>query len=95
MAWKEMKTDVEFWKPKIGDELIGKIVEKKQAQFGWQYTIEAQDGRKVVTPSHKVLQNRIEGAQVGDEVKIVLTGDEAPKVKGQNRTMMYSVYRKE
>lgn len=94
-TWKEIKSDVEFWKPKIGDELIGKVLEKKQTEYGFQYTIETEDKRKVVTPSHKVLQSRMNGIQIGAEVKIKLDGDEAPKVKGQNRTLIYSVFVKE
>ena len=94
MAWEEIKSDVGFWKPTIGSELIGVIVEKRDGKFGMQYTIETADKKKIVTPSHKVLQNRLEGMQVGQDVKIVLTGDEAPKVKGQSRTLIYSVFRK-
>lgn len=95
MAWEEIKNDVTFWKPDVeGAELVGKIVDKRQGDYGFSYTIENDRKEKIVTPSHKVLQNRMAGFQIGDDVKIVFNGTEAPKVKGQNRTMLYSVFKK-
>lgn len=95
MAWEEIKNDMTYWKPKEEkEELVGKIVDKKQGDYGFSYVLENEKGEKIGTPSHKVLQNRMAGFQVGDEVKIVFNGTEAPKVKGQNRTMMYSVFKK-
>ena len=94
MAWEEIKNEVTFWKPKeVNDQIEGLIIDKQQGNFGFGYTIEQKDKSKMVTPSHKVLQKLMAGFQIGDKVKIVLTGSEAPKVKGQNRTMLYSVFK--
>ena len=95
MAWEEIKNDLTFWKPgNEGDELMGKIVDKREGDYGFMYVIENEKKEKIGTPSHKVLQSRMAGFQIGDEIKIVFNGTEAPKVKGQNRTMLYSVFRK-
>ena len=58
-----------------------------------QYTIKKQsDGEEVLTPSHKVLQNRMQKATVGTQVEIIYRGNEPPKVRGQNPTEMYEVF---
>lgn len=95
MAYKEQTQ--EMWLPKnINDKLEGKIIEiNTEGMYGNQYHIEQDDGSVIVTPSHKVLQNRIINCSKGDKVKIVFEGEEAPKVKGQNPTKMYKVYKDE
>lgn len=95
MAYK--KQEQEMWLPvKEGEELEGDIIEiNTEGMYGNQYHIKKADGSVIVTPSHKVLQNRIINCVKGDKVKIVYVGEESPKVKGQNPTKMYDVYRDE
>jgi hypothetical protein len=94
MAWKKQE-NASFWKPEVkGEEQIGIVKEiRKDDKFGESYVIEQDDTKDlVVTPSHKVLQNRMRGVKVGDKVKIVYQGQDLPKVKGHNPTSMYEVY---
>lgn len=75
------------------DELEGKVTAiNTEGLYGVQYTIKKSDDEEVLTPSHKVLQNRMQKAKVGTQVKIVYTGVEAPKIRGQNATRIYEVY---
>ena len=75
------------------EELEGEVTHiNREGLYGVQYTIKKADGDEVLTPSHKVLQNRMQKAIVGTKVKIVYTGSEAPKIRGQNPTEMYEVY---
>lgn len=92
--WKKLEAN--YWKPEIeGEELVGKVASIKSGQFGKQYVIDVDDGTQITTPSHKVLQNRMESIEEGDVVKIVFTGYSAPSVKGQSPTCLYDVYKKE
>jgi len=94
MTWEKQELG-SYWKPEAaGEEQIG-VIDKIEdnEQFGKQYTIkQAETGDIVTLPSHKVLQNRLVNAIVGSKVKIVYTGEELPKVKGNNPTKMYEVY---
>lgn len=86
-----------IWMPaEDGDELLGEVTHiDTEGLYGTQYVIKKDDGEEVRTPSHKVLQNRMQKAKVGTSVKIVFTGTEAPKIRGQNPTCMYDVFFKE
>ena len=86
-----------IWIPeKEGDELIGEVTHiDTEGLYGTQYVIKKDDGEEVRTPSHKVLQNRMQKAVVGTKVKIVHTGTEPPAIKGHNPTSMYDVFFKE
>lgn len=91
--FKKVEGNNNIWMPKKeNDELIGIILEVKEGQFGKQYEIGVDDGSSIWTPSHKVLQNRLTACKKGDNVKIVFTGQELPKVKGYNPTALYDVY---
>lgn len=92
--WKEQTTDFNVWKPTVEqEELKGFLKEVKDSgDFGKQYLIMKSETEEIWTPSHKVLQNRMINAKVGDEVKIVYEGEELPTVKGNNKTKMYKVY---
>ncbi len=83
-----------IWLPENeGDELLGEVTHvNTEALYGTQYTIKKEDGEEILTPSHKVLQNRMQKAEKGVNVRIVFKGTEAPKVRGQNPTSMYDVY---
>jgi len=91
----EEQNPLNMWNPeKEGDKLEGKIIsENKEGTYGTQYTIRTHDGNKIMTPSHKVLQNRMTLCAVGDTVMIVFEGTEPPKVKGQNPTKIYKVFK--
>ena len=93
MGW-EKQEGAGIWIPeKEGDELIGEVTfVNTEGLYGVQYTIKDEKGEEVKTPSHKVLQNRMQKAQVGTEVKIVYKGNEPPKIRGQNPTEMYEVF---
>lgn len=94
--WKKVKGS-SFWTPEnTNDQLIGVVVTvHAHAEYGKQWDIETSEGEIVRTPSHKVLQNRMDRVKEGDEVKIVFTGTEAPGVKGHKPTQIYDVYTKE
>ena len=83
-----------IWLPQIeGDELQGEVNDIAEGLYGLQYTIKT--GKEdLKTPSHKVLQARMQKVKVGDFVKIVFKGSVAPKVRGQNPTLMYEVFRR-
>ncbi len=91
--WK-IQEGAGIWLPeKEKEELEGEVTHiNREGLYGVQYTIKKSDGEEVLTPSHKVLQNRMQKADVGTKVRIVFTGTEAPKIRGQNPTTMYDVY---
>lgn len=82
-----------FWLPeKEGDKISGKIVDIIDGEFGKTYSIEQENKEIINTPSHKVLQNRLVGAEIGDVIGVVYMGEELPKVKGQNPLKMYDIF---
>lgn len=83
-----------IWLPTVEkEELVGEVTHiNREGLYGVQYTIKKSDDDEVLTPSHKVLQNRMQKASVGTKVKIVYIGQEPPKIRGQNPTTMYEVY---
>lgn len=88
-----------IWIPETaGDELKGTIIEVQDNQYGKQFVIQP-DGTtdakaQLLTPSHKVLQNRLSKCVKGDLVLIVYDGAQPPAVKGQNPMEMYTVFKK-
>lgn len=94
--WEEVKGDAGgIWLPQKKDEQIeGEIVEIKQGQYGIQVTVLNAKGSKMSTPSHKALQSRLGGFQVGDFIKIVYLGADLPKLKGQQGTRLYAVFKR-
>ena len=91
--WVKQK-DLNLWQPKEeGEEIEGQIISVTESKFGgFQYGIKKEDGTSVMTPSHKVLQNRLSDAKTGTMVKIVYLGLEKPKIKGYSPTAMYDVF---
>jgi len=88
----EEQTGLPIWKPEQkGEKLEGKIVSVKAGNFGKQYVIQILDDIEIATPSHKVLQNRLQAADVGDKVKIEFIGLEPTRIRGQNPMAMYKV----
>lgn len=94
-GWVKIETEYEFWKPsKEGEELVGVVERVLNGNFGNQYVIKTDDERSVLTPSHKVLQNRMIEILEGDFVRLVFIGTEPSKEKGKNPTAMYEVYKR-
>jgi hypothetical protein len=99
--WKEVKTQEkdqqgEYWKPQtIGDSLTGKVIARVQGEYGLQYKIKTEGGIIFITPSHRVLQAKLENVTLGTDVKITLDGELPAKVEGRSPTKMYSVFLKE
>lgn len=99
MAWAKLEGEKNFWNPtKVGDEIEGTITKIEEGKFGKKYTLAiVKDGKDEVTilPAHKVLQSRLAQCVEGDKVKAVYTGTQPPKVRGENPTIMYDVFRDE
>lgn len=94
IEWELLESSKVFWNPKVVDEcLVGEVIEITKGQFGDRFTIKTDEG-DVLTPSHKVLQSRMVHAVIGSIVKIVYKGELAPKIRGENATKLYEVYRK-
>lgn len=91
--WEENQGQV-FWTPLENEELKGTVREIVEGAYGFQYIIETAEGILFRTPSHKVLQNRMTDVKVGEEVKITYTGEEPPRIKGQNPTRIYKVFKR-
>ena len=94
MAWEEIinKGIGSMWQPEErGSCIIGEVLEIREGKFGKQWVIKTEDG-EVVTPSHKVLQNRMASVEVGMHVKVEFCGTEPPAVRGQNPMSMYKVF---
>lgn len=94
MGYVKQESDRNFWKPEEdGNVIEGEvIVIDDSGEFGKQYHIKNSDDVVIVTPAHKVLQSRMIKAVIGTKVKIEFTGEELPKIKGNNPTRMYNVY---
>jgi hypothetical protein len=96
----------EYWKPEeINEALEGKIIdyqssstfidqnsgEEKEAGPIW--TIQLEDGSIKKTPTHKMLQNKMEDMKIDDEVLIVFT--ESKPIPGRESEMkVYRVFKK-
>ena len=92
--WKEViGGSGDRWEPKeINEELTGLIISINDGIYGKQFIIQQKDGKEIRTPSHKVLQNRMDELEINTEVKIVYLGEEPPKIRGQQPTKMYKVF---
>jgi len=94
--FRKIETSGKIWLPKTkGEEVIGIVSAIVDGQYGKQYDILTEKGEDIRTPSHKVLQNRMVTVKKGDTIKIVFTGTDLPKVKGNNPTSLYDVYIKD
>lgn len=92
---REKIEGLNIWMPEtVGQKLSGKIVKiDNDAQYGIQATIRQENGQEILTPSHKWLQNCLRRLSTGDNVEIEYTGDEPSKIKGQNPTKKYDVFK--
>lgn len=82
------------WMPEQEDEtLIGTVMSiDEDGKYGRVYEIKKSGTEDLIlTPSHKVLQNRMVNILAGDKVRITFKGEEPPTLKGNNPTKMYEV----
>jgi len=90
--FKEVEGNSNMWTPdKEGEILEGVIRELKDGKYGVQAIIVSEDGVEHITPSHKVLQNRIDDCSIGDFVRITFIKEELPTIKGNKPTKIYKV----
>jgi hypothetical protein len=94
MVERKVEPESNFWKPeKEGEELKGNIKEFiEDGDYGLQAVILTEDNKEITTPSHKMLQSRLKQLKEGDVIRIVMTGEEPPSVKGRNPTKLYDVF---
>ena len=91
--WKKIETGSNFWNPeREGEELKGLVVEKTTGIYGDRWSIQTNKDTTIMTPSHKVLQARLQEVKIGDTIRIVYKGTMPPKIRGQNPTTLYEVY---
>lgn len=96
--WIAVEGEKNFWNPtKDEEEIVGKLAAIEDGMYGKKYTMQiVKDGKDemIVMPSHKVLQSRLAGCALGEEIKIIFKGTQPPKVRGENPTRIYIVLRK-
>ena len=90
--WEKQESEMGFWNPVIGNEIMGEVTEITIGQYGKQITLKKADGSLIKTPSHKVLQAKLSKITVGDKVKIVYVKEDLPKLKGQQGARIYDVF---
>lgn len=91
MTYTEIKTA--FWTPeKKGDEIVGKVIDVIDGNFGKQYLIKIDNGNMITTPSHVVLQAKMINVKEGEKVKIIFDGEIPATKKGNNPTKIYNVF---
>jgi hypothetical protein len=95
MAFKEIKSDVTFWKPtEPADEVIGVVVqEREHAEYGRSLILKTGEGKMIGLPAHSALQNLLREIKVGDRVKVTYLGER----EGNNKRLFrdYAVFRDE
>lgn len=90
--WEEVPAGGSIWLPeKAGDVLIGEVLSRRDGNYGPQWLIKRGEKDELYTPSHKVLQARMENVAIGAIVRIEKLEAVPPKVRGQNPTTMYKV----
>lgn len=94
--WTKIEgSQYEFWKPKVGDEIIGNVCEVRDGMYGKQHVLEVTDkDTPVMLPSHKQLQGLLKDIKEGDIIKVKLEKQEPPKVRGENALNLYAVYKR-
>lgn len=94
VKWRKIEgTKYEFWKPVIGDEIEGNVIDIKEGSFGKQHVLESKGHEQdVMLPAHKQLQGLLSEVEIGALVKVKLLKKELPKVKGDNPLKIYEVF---
>jgi len=98
-GWEVVESVRSFWNPtKEGEELRGRLVTIGDGAYGKEFTLKVtkEDGKEqdVKLPAHKMLQGLCGSLILGDEVKVIFTGTQPPKVKGESPLRVYQVFRK-
>ncbi len=93
-GWEKVESSGSFWEPEIGETLEGVIVDIREGLFGKQWVLQDLNDVQHITPSHKVLQARMANTIKGDLVRIIFKGQDLPKIKGQQGTKLYEVFKK-
>lgn len=88
-GFKKQETG-DYWKPDKGSVITGKVVDVIEGQYGKQHVIQADNGDKVITPSHAMLQALLVSANKGREVIIECIGHGDAK-PGQSAPILYEV----
>lgn len=92
MVYQEVETNQNVWIPeKEGEVLEGEIINENEGAYGKQFNVKRQDGSEILTPSHKVLQAKIDSLTTGDRIRITFKGLEPAKMKGWKPTRVYKV----
>lgn len=93
---EEVGGDINIWNPaangKVGDTLVGEVVELEEGTYGVEVKIKDADGEVWTTPAHRVLQTAVEHLNIGDIVRIVFTGHYI--TPAGHKTKTYKVARK-
>lgn len=90
--FEKVESTSSFWKPdEIGQTIEGEVILVDTDDFGLVVKIKC-DKDEITLPSHKVLQNRLREVKVTDFIKVQYTGEELPKIKGQNPLKLYDVW---
>lgn len=84
-----------FWKPTEPNEAIqGTVVAKDESgDYPPQWVIQTDEGVEITTPSHGMLQNKMEDVEIGEDVVIVFEGSR-PVPGKESELMLYRVFRK-
>ncbi len=91
--WNEVPSS-EYWNPETQNESIeGELIDIVEGNFGKQYAIKnLENGKIILTPSHKVLQSQMATVKIGNVVKLVFVEEIPNVVKGRSATKMYKIY---
>jgi len=92
MVYVKQESELGFWTPNIGEVLEGEVTEITTGMYGKQLLIKTLENNTMKTPSHKVLQAKLNKVVVGDKVRIVYVKDDLPTLKGNNPTKIYDVF---
>jgi len=91
--FERVESDVNFWKPEIGDVLVGEVSGVFRGGYGDQKIVTGTDGEDYVMPNHAMLVSLLQKFEVGNIVKIICTDEKAAKEKGKNPMKVYEVYK--
>jgi len=90
--FEKVESQMSFWKPEsIGEEIEGEVTLVEEDDFGLRVKIKSGND-EITLPSHKLLQNRLKMVKVRDYIKVQYTGEELPKIKGNNPLKLYDVW---
>lgn len=88
---KELLPEETVWRPeKEGDTIKGKVLKRFDTGFGVQLDIQTGEGKKISTPAHKVLQERIKNVKEGDIIEVEYRGSKPTKFG--NDLQLYKAY---